>query len=292
MWLIRNQVGNYPSLEFFLLHTTLLPTSGVLHSIPPKVIVWQEHSGLKNTHLLPSMTSSSINVKCVPSKVDEETHKRAHIQSIVLTFYSGREWQPTPVFLPGRSQGQRSLTGYSPWGRKEWDTSEHTHARTHIHTHTHTHLQIAFHMPGSRLRNKTFLTPVLHLREQTWRNRVTCSESQIQESSDQRLTHRQPGSGAHTLNCDLGLLPGAPPTSKPETFSGPDRTGQSSLGSVPTKQVTVYLHSSRSCHRCALGLAKEQMFNNFAVARHRLRNMAELFLNFGKCWLFFPKCHL
>ena len=30
----------------------------------------------------------------------------------------GRKWQPTPVFLPGKSHGQRSLIGYSPWGRK------------------------------------------------------------------------------------------------------------------------------------------------------------------------------
>ena len=29
-----------------------------------------------------------------------------------------RKWQPTPVFLPGESQGQRSLAGYSPWDRK------------------------------------------------------------------------------------------------------------------------------------------------------------------------------
>ena len=29
-----------------------------------------------------------------------------------------RNWQPTPVFLPGKSHGQRSLTGYSPWGQK------------------------------------------------------------------------------------------------------------------------------------------------------------------------------
>ena len=28
------------------------------------------------------------------------------------------EWQPTPMFLPGDSLGQRSLTGYSPWGHK------------------------------------------------------------------------------------------------------------------------------------------------------------------------------
>ena len=29
-----------------------------------------------------------------------------------------RKWQSTPVFLPGKSHGQRSLAGYSPWGRK------------------------------------------------------------------------------------------------------------------------------------------------------------------------------
>ena len=29
-----------------------------------------------------------------------------------------RKWQPTPVFLPGKSHGQRSLAGYSPWGCK------------------------------------------------------------------------------------------------------------------------------------------------------------------------------
>ena len=37
-----------------------------------------------------------------------------------------REWQPTPVFLSGESLGQRSLVGYSPWGHKEWDTTEAT----------------------------------------------------------------------------------------------------------------------------------------------------------------------
>ena len=33
-------------------------------------------------------------------------------------------WQPTPVFLPGESQGQRSLVGYSPWSCKESNTTE------------------------------------------------------------------------------------------------------------------------------------------------------------------------
>ena len=30
-----------------------------------------------------------------------------------------KTWQPTPVFLPGKSSGQRSLVGYRPWGHKE-----------------------------------------------------------------------------------------------------------------------------------------------------------------------------
>ena len=36
-------------------------------------------------------------------------------------------WQSTPVLLPGKSHGQRSLVGYSPWGRKESDTTERLH---------------------------------------------------------------------------------------------------------------------------------------------------------------------
>ena len=36
-----------------------------------------------------------------------------------------RKWQPTPVFLPGEFHGKRSLAGYSPWGHKESDTTEH-----------------------------------------------------------------------------------------------------------------------------------------------------------------------
>ena len=45
-----------------------------------------------------------------------------------------RNWQPTPVFLPGKSYGQRSLEGYSPWGHKELDMTEHT-------SHTHKELR-------------------------------------------------------------------------------------------------------------------------------------------------------
>ena len=38
-----------------------------------------------------------------------------------------RQWHPTPVLLPGKSHGRRSLAGCSPWGRKESDTTERLH---------------------------------------------------------------------------------------------------------------------------------------------------------------------
>ena len=55
-----------------------------------------------------------------------------------LSFYSSfwrRKWQPTSVFLPGESHGQKDLVGYSLWGCKELDTTKQL-------THTHTHIAI------------------------------------------------------------------------------------------------------------------------------------------------------
>ena len=38
-----------------------------------------------------------------------------------------RQWHPTPVLLPGKPHGRRSLVGCSPWGREESDTTERLH---------------------------------------------------------------------------------------------------------------------------------------------------------------------
>ena len=38
-----------------------------------------------------------------------------------------RRWHPTPVLLPGKSHGRRSLVGFRPWGRTESDTTERLH---------------------------------------------------------------------------------------------------------------------------------------------------------------------
>ena len=42
------------------------------------------------------------------------------------SLYWRRKWQPTPVFLPGESQGRQSLVGCHLWGRTESDTTEAT----------------------------------------------------------------------------------------------------------------------------------------------------------------------
>ena len=52
--------------------------------------------------------------------------KRCGFDPWVRKIPQRRKRQPTPVFLPGKSHGQRSPEGYSPWGRKESDTTEAT----------------------------------------------------------------------------------------------------------------------------------------------------------------------
>ena len=65
-------------------------------------------------------------------------HKRHGFNPWVGKIPWRRAWQPTPAFLPGESHGQRSVAGYSPWGRKESDATEETE---HVEVLTSTHLK-------------------------------------------------------------------------------------------------------------------------------------------------------
>ena len=46
---------------------------------------------------------------------------------ILVHIFQRRQWHPTPVLLPGKSHGQRSLVGCSPWGREESDMTKRLH---------------------------------------------------------------------------------------------------------------------------------------------------------------------
>ena len=71
------------------------------------------------------MCALFCNLGYIPKSEDE-------IDNSVGKFPWRRKWQPTPLFLMGKSHGQGSLVEYSTWGHKESDMNEHT--QTHKQT--------------------------------------------------------------------------------------------------------------------------------------------------------------
>ena len=59
-------------------------------------------------------------------------HRRSGFDPWVRKIPWRREWQPTPVFLPGKFHGRKSLAGFSPWCRRVKRDWAHTHTRTHF----------------------------------------------------------------------------------------------------------------------------------------------------------------
>ena len=60
----------------------------------------------------------------VESSCQGRRHKRGRFDLWVGRISWSRKWQPAPIFLPGKSHGQRSLAAYSPRGHKESDMTE------------------------------------------------------------------------------------------------------------------------------------------------------------------------
>ena len=50
-----------------------------------------------------------------------------------MKIFRRRQWHPTPVLLPGKSHGRRSLVCCGPWGREESDTTERLHFHFSLH---------------------------------------------------------------------------------------------------------------------------------------------------------------
>ena len=79
---------------------------------------------------MPLWLRGSKNIDYYPTSLVAQTVKHLStmwetwVQSLGQEVPWRRKWQSTPVLLPGKSHGQRSLVGYSPWGCKESDTTE------------------------------------------------------------------------------------------------------------------------------------------------------------------------
>ena len=82
-------------------------------------------------------------------------HRRCGFSPWVRKF-PWRKWQPTPILLPGKFHGQRSLVGYSLWDCKELDMTECTH--THIHTHTHLSMYLFIYLYSKSVESFVYLS--------------------------------------------------------------------------------------------------------------------------------------
>ena len=78
-------------------------------------------------------TQSNLYIQCNPYQATDGIFHRARKNNFTSSMdiqktsnSQRRKWQPTPVFLPGESQGWRSLVGCCLWGRTEVDTTEMT----------------------------------------------------------------------------------------------------------------------------------------------------------------------
>ena len=80
-------------------------------------------SFLRSLHTVLQASQGALSVKNPPANAGDIADA---VQSWVRKIPWRRELQPTPIFLPGESHGQKSLAGYSPRGRKELDTTEAT----------------------------------------------------------------------------------------------------------------------------------------------------------------------
>ena len=85
--------------------------------------------------------------------------KEMQVQSLGQEDPLEKKRPSTPVSLPGESHGQRSLAGYSSWGLKELDVTEHVHTHTHTHTHTHSHKYSTFVVVQLLSHVRLFVTP-------------------------------------------------------------------------------------------------------------------------------------
>ena len=110
-----------------------------------------------------------------------------------MHFPKDRQWHPTPVLLPGKSHGWRSLVGCSPWGRQELDTTEQIHFHFSLSTFMH-------------WKWKWQLTPVFLPGEpQGWGSLVVCrlwghTESDTTEVTQQQQQQQQQGQANITGN--------------------------------------------------------------------------------------------
>ena len=109
--------------------------SSVLHYLPKFAQIHIHWSQWCNLTISSSVTPFSLGLPrwCIGKKSDCQSRKRKRLgfdSWLRKIPWRRATWQPTPVFLPGKSHAKRSLEVYSPCGCKESDMTEHAHSCT------------------------------------------------------------------------------------------------------------------------------------------------------------------
>ena len=96
----------------------------------PRLQHEKEKDGILFSHMSEENHSLSSLLRAFPRGVRgkelSQRHKRLGFHPRLRKIAWRKAWQQTPVFLPGKPHGQRSLVGYSPWGHRELDMTEST----------------------------------------------------------------------------------------------------------------------------------------------------------------------
>ena len=115
-----------------------------------------------------------------------------------------RQWHPTPVLLPGKSHGRRSLVGCSPWGREESDTTEQLHFHFHaLGKELATHSSVlAWRIPGMA---EPGGLPSMGPQSRTWLKHSTEALSSSSDFPGDSVVKKLPAhAGVMSLIPDLG----------------------------------------------------------------------------------------
>ena len=115
-----------------------------LQRVRHNLVTEQQHRERERPHLALSASQRhaglhpTLGSQAPHTHTHTHTHRHKHVHTHSLTFMrfiyfislnprNNPLWHPTPVFLPGKSHGWRSLVGCSPWGCWESDTTERLH---------------------------------------------------------------------------------------------------------------------------------------------------------------------
>ena len=116
--------GSFPKSQFFASGGQIIGTSASATDFPMNVRGWFT-LGLNGVILLKSRGLSRVFASTTIRKYQFSSAQPSLWSN--YTEYRRRQWQLTPVLLPGKSHGRRSLVGCSPPGRQESDTTEPLH---------------------------------------------------------------------------------------------------------------------------------------------------------------------